>query len=100
MNKEKIIDFFSRYKYLILIIFFIIITCFVGENSLFIRRAAQQREIRELQREIRRLDAMIELNNRLLNSLEQDSYVKEQIARERYKMHAPDEEIFLETPAK
>lgn len=96
MDKQSLLSFISRFKYLILIFIFVIITCFVGENSYLIRRAAQKKEIQQLEEEIRQLDAQIEINNRLLESLEKDTAVKERIARERYKMHSPSEDIFIE----
>lgn len=73
-------------------------TCFVGENSYLIRRTAQKKEILQLEEEIRQLEIQIDINTKLLESLEKDSAVKERIARERYKMHSPSEEIFIEQP--
>lgn len=98
MDRQSIKEFISRFKYLILIFMFAIMTCFVGENSYLIRRAAQKREIQQLEEEIRQLEVQIEINNRLLESLEKDTVVKERVARERYKMHSPTEEIFIEQP--
>lgn len=86
--------FICRRKYLITVVAFAVIIGFLDENSL-LRRLAYEREISQLKEEIERYRADYEENTRRLNELSTDPDAIEKIAREKYLMKKPNEDIYV-----
>ena len=79
-------EFICRRKYLITIVAFAVIIVFLDENSL-LRRLGYEREISQLKEEIEKYRADYEENTK------PDAI--EQIAREKYLMKKPNEDIYV-----
>lgn len=92
---QKLTDFFSKYKYIIVLVLFLVITGVASDNSL-IRRVAVRREIRGLQQQLQELDETRQANEEILLDLNNDSVIIEHLAREKYNMHRADEDVFIE----
>jgi Septum formation initiator. len=87
-------EFICRRKYLITIIAFATIIGFLDENSL-LRRFEYEREINQLKQEIDKYRTDYEENTRRLNELSTNPDAIEQIAREKYLMKKPNEDIYV-----
>lgn len=86
--------FICRRKYLITVVAFAVIIGFLDENSLY-QRFAYEREIIQLKEEIEKYRADYEENTRRLNELSTDPDAIEKIAREKYLMKKPNEDIYV-----
>ena len=84
----------KRNKYAATIIVFLLIICLFDQNCL-LKRLRHQRQIRELNREIELYTDMRDECVRGLQELSNDSNNLERIAREKYGMHLPNEEVFI-----
>ena len=84
----------GRYKYAITIIGFLLIICIFDQNNL-LKRLGHQRQIRELKKEIEHYTQMRDQSVQGLLELANDSNNLEHIAREKYGMHLPNEEVFI-----
>ncbi len=94
---DKIIvvwNFIRKHKYLITIIVFGTIIVFFDENNL-IRHFEYKREISQLKNEINKYRLEYEENTKKLKELESTPDVIEQIAREKYLMKKPNEDIYV-----
>ena len=87
-------SFICRRKYLITVVAFAVIIGFLDENSLF-RRLAYEREISQLKEEIEKYRADYEQNTKRLNELNSNPDAIEQVAREKYLMKKPNEDIYV-----
>lgn len=87
-------DFIGRHKYWITVLVFVSIIGFLDENSM-LRRGSYAREISRLQDEIDRYRADYEENTQKLNELTSNPDAIEQIAREKYLMKKPNEDIYV-----
>ena len=87
-------SFICRRKYLITVVAFAVIIGFLDENSLF-RRLAYEREISQLKEEIEKYRADYEENTKRLNELNSNPDAIEQVAREKYLMKKPNEDIYV-----
>ena len=85
-------EFICRRKYLITIVAFAVI--FLDENSL-LRRLGYEREISQLKEEIEKYRADYEENTKRLNEISTNPDAIEQIAREKYLMKKPNEDIYV-----
>lgn len=83
-----------RHKYLITLLIFGVIVIFLDENSL-IRRLQLYHESSELRSEIDKYRTEFENSTRRLNELAVDSVAIERVARERYLMKKPNEDIYV-----
>lgn len=83
-----------RHKYLITILAFLIIIVFLDENNL-IRRFSNKNEIRALNEEIAKYKEMYDADTKRLNELSSNPEAIEKIAREKYLMKNPDEDIYI-----
>lgn len=83
-----------RHKYLITLAAFAVILVFLDENNL-IRRFENKREIHALKEEISKYRHIYEEDTRRLNELESNPEAIEKIAREKYLMKNPDEDIYI-----
>ncbi len=86
--------YIRKHKYLITIVAFLVIIVFLDENSL-IQRAQHKREISTLKSEIARYRKQYEEDTRKLKELMDNPEALEKIAREKYLMKKPNEDIFI-----
>ena len=93
-NLLTIWEFIGKHKYLITVLSFAAIIGFLDENSA-IRRIGYTREISRLQSEIEKYRADYEENTKKLNELSSNPDAIEQIAREKYLMKKPNEDIYV-----
>ena len=94
---DKLITIWSsicRRKYLITVVAFAVIIGFLDENSLF-RRLAYEREISQLKEGIEKYRADYEENTKRLIELNSNPDAIEQVAREKYLMKKPNEDIYV-----
>lgn len=87
-------DFVRRRKYLITLLVFGVIIGFLDENSI-VRRLGYYHEESLLRSEIEKYRKEYEENTERLNELDIDSGAIERIAREKYLMKKPNEDIFV-----
>ncbi len=81
-------------KYLVTLVVFAVILGFLDENNLMRRFKYAHQESR-LRGEIGKYRAEYEENTKRLNELAVDSGAIERIAREKYLMKKPDEDIYV-----
>ena len=87
-------EFIGKHKYLITILIFVIIIGFLDENSA-IRRIGYGREINNLENEIEKYRNDYEETTKKLNEITTNPEAIEQIAREKYLMKKPNEDIYV-----
>ena len=73
---------------------FALIVLFLDENSM-LKRMQMNQEERELREEIEKYRDDFNESTRLLGEITADSVAIEQIARERYMMKLPEEDIYV-----
>jgi cell division protein FtsB len=81
-------------KYWIAGIIAFVLTFLVGESSIF-NRISYDRQIRELEQEIDFYTQQKEENEQRLNALRNDNEGLERLAREKYLMTRPNEDLFI-----
>ncbi|NDV66935.1 septum formation initiator family protein [Bacteroides sp. 224] len=86
--------FFVKHKYIITLAAFIVIIGFLDENS-WARRAGYDQEINNLKKEIAKYRAEYEESTEKLNELTANPEALERIAREKYLMKKPNEDIYV-----
>ena len=86
--------YIRQHKYLITIAAFLVIIVFLDENSLIQRRKHQQ-EINTLKAEIERYRQQFDEDTRKLKELTSNPEAMEKIAREKYLMKRPNEDVFI-----
>lgn len=91
---DNIYGFVSRYKYLIVTFFALLITVFLDENSLM-KRLEYKFQIADLEKEIENYNRKYEADSKRLKELERNPKMIERIAREKYFMKAKDEDVFV-----
>ena len=79
---------------MITIVAFLVIIVFLDENSL-IQRAKHQQEINTLNAEIEKYRKQYEEDTEKLKELTNNPEAMEKIAREKYLMKKPNEDIFI-----
>lgn len=95
MNKLiNIWNLIRRRKYLITTVTFAVIIGVLDENSL-LRRFQYEREISQLNEEIEKYRADYEESTKRLNEITTNPDAIEQIAREKYLMKKPNEDIYV-----
>lgn len=95
MNRlAKIWNYMCCHKYLITTAVFLIIIVFIDDNNL-IRRIRYQYEIITLRKEIKHYQSIYDKDTERLNELLSNPKAIEKIARERYLMKTPDEDIYI-----
>ena len=83
-----------QHKYLITIGAFLLIYIFLDENSL-IQRAQHRKEINALTAEIEKYRKQYEEDTRTLKELMSNPEAMEKVAREKYLMKKPNEDVFI-----
>lgn len=91
---KKLRETIGRHKYTITIVGFLLIICFLDQNNLLLR-LRHQRQIRKLKSEIEYYTTLRDQSLKGLKELANDSNNLERIAREKYGMHLPNEEVFI-----
>lgn len=86
--------FIRKHKYQITLGVFLVVIGFLDENSI-VRRIGYAREESLLRGEIEKYRKEYEENTERLNELAVDSGAIERIAREKYLMKKPNEDIFV-----
>jgi cell division protein FtsB len=81
-------------KYWIAGIIAVVLTFLVGESSIF-NRFSYDRQIRQLTKEIEIHTKQKEENEQRLRALQNDNEGLERLAREKYLMTKPNEELFI-----
>jgi cell division protein FtsB len=95
MNKLlKVWRFIGRHKYLIATLLFGVIIGFLDENSI-IRRMRYAQEINTLNKKIEGYRKEYEESTERLHELMTNPEEIEQIAREKYRMKKPNEDIYV-----
>ncbi len=84
----------ARRKYTITIVVFLLIICFLDQNNLM-QRLQHHRQIHDLKSEIEYYTTLRDKSIQGLQELANDSNNLERIAREKYGMHLPNEEVFI-----
>lgn len=87
-------QFLHRHKYLVVTVIFVAIIGFLDENSL-VQRFQHKREIAALKEEIAKYTIQYEEDTRKLEELNSNPEAIEKIAREKYLMKTPDEDVFI-----
>ena len=87
-------NFIRRHKYVITTLVFAVIIGFLDENSM-VRRIGYAREINRLQEDINKYHSEYEESTRRLNELTTNPEAIEQVAREKYLMKKPNEDIYV-----
>lgn len=91
---SNIWKFICRRKYFITIVAFTVVIVFLDENSM-IRRLEYKHEIMQLKEEIEKYRTDYEESTQRLNEITTNPDAIEQIAREKYLMKKPNEDIFV-----
>lgn len=91
---KSIWNFIGRHKYILTIGAFVVIVGFLDENSL-IRRIKNKQEISQLEREIKKYQAEYDESTERLNELTTNPTAMEKVAREKYLMKKPNEDVFV-----
>ena len=86
--------YIRKHKYLITIVSFLVIIVFLDENSL-IQRAKHRREINALTSEIEKYRKQYEEDTETLKELMENPEAMEKVAREKYLMKKPNEDVFI-----
>ena len=84
----------GRHKYVLTLLCFLVLICFVDQNNLLLR-VRHHYQIRELKKEIEHYTQMRDASIKGLQGLANDSNNLERVAREKYGMHLPNEEVFI-----
>ena len=87
-------NFLGRHKYLITVLIFIVLVGFVDENSILYRMELKKEEA-AIRSEIEKYREEYRESTRKLGELNADSNSIERIAREKYFMKKPNEDIFV-----
>ena len=87
-------NFVRRYKYVAAILIFLLIIGVLDENSLY-TRYQRRMDISNLKREINKYQSQYEAESALLQALRDDPAAVERMARERYFMKRPNEDVFV-----
>ncbi|MCD7925758.1 septum formation initiator family protein [Bacteroidaceae bacterium] len=87
-------NYIRRHKYLITVLIFIVVIGFLDENSL-IQRIKHRNEISTLNSEIEKYQKQYEEDTEKLKELTTNPEALEKIAREKYLMKKPNEDIFV-----
>jgi len=93
-NFSSVRKFLGRYKYLITLVAFGVIIVFLDENSI-LRRMEVANDARNTRNEIEKYRKDFEESTQRLNELDADSNSIERIAREKYLMKKPNEDIYV-----
>ncbi len=86
--------FLGRHAYFVVILFFIVEVGFLDPNSYY-HRFLHHEEIQRLKDEIQHHQDIYDRDTRTLKQLESDPAAIEKVARERYFMKRPGEDVYV-----
>ena len=86
--------YIRQHKYLITILVFLLVVVFLDENGLM-KRAQYRQEISTLKSEIQKYRTQYNEDTQKLKELMENPEALEKIAREKYFMKKPNEDIFI-----
>lgn len=86
--------YIRRHKYLITILAFLVVIVFLDDNSL-IQRAKHRAEIENLKAEIEKYRKQFNEDTEKLKELTTNPEAMEKVAREKYLMKKPNEDVFI-----
>ncbi|KAA6324789.1 Cell division protein FtsL [termite gut metagenome] len=89
-----ILRFIRKHKYISTTVVFVVFITFIDENNL-IHRIKQNREIGQLRGKIEIYKKEYDESTRQLNELTENPEIIEKIAREKYLMKKPNEDIYI-----
>ncbi|KAA6327502.1 Cell division protein FtsL [termite gut metagenome] len=89
-----ILRFIRKHKYISTTVVFVAFITFIDENNL-IHRIKQNREIGQLRGKIEKYKKEYDESTRQLNELTENPEIIEKIAREKYMMKQPNEDIYV-----
>lgn len=92
--KHIVRHYLMKYKYVLAIVVFAVAIGFVGDHCL-LRRADQQKEISQLREAINKEQTTFNNDKAQLEELKTNPEAVKRVARERYYMKQPDEDIFV-----
>lgn len=87
-------EIFCRHRYLVAIFIFITVVGFLDPNS-FYQLHLQRQEIKGLNKEIEAYRAQYENDTKMLKELDANPEAMKKIARERYFMKKPNEDVYV-----
>ena len=87
-------EYVRKHKYMITVVGFLVIIVFLDDNSL-IQRDKQRQEIKSLTAEIEKYRKQFEEDTEKLKELNENPDAMEKIAREKYLMKKPNEDVFI-----
>lgn len=87
-------SFIKRHKYAVTVVLFILFVSVADENNLW-SRYQRRVEIGNLMREIDKYQAQYDAETAQLEALDHDPEAIERVARERYFMKRPNEDVFV-----
>lgn len=87
-------NYLCKYKYLFVILFASLLIGVLDENSVLSRSRRKER-IAELRREIADYEQRFDAATSLLRKLDHEPGMLERVAREKYYMKRPNEEVFV-----
>ena len=87
-------EYVRKHKYMITVVGFLVIIVFLDDNNL-IQRAKQRQEIKALTAEIEKYRKQFEEDTEKLKELNENPDAMEKIAREKYLMKKPNEDVFI-----
>ncbi len=93
-------SFIGKYKYVITILFFLVLVCFAGDDCLLANYHRHQ-EVEQMRQELNELRAAYTKDSIALSRLKNDPNEAEHVAREMYFMKRQGEDVFVfvdETP--
>ncbi|WP_024994059.1 FtsB family cell division protein [Phocaeicola paurosaccharolyticus] len=90
----KVWNYIRKHKYMFTFVVFIIIIGFIDENSL-VRRVQHQREIINLNSQIETYRKQYEEDSKMLKEITSNPQTIEKVAREKYYMKKPNEDIYI-----
>ena len=91
---KNIIKVLFQYKYLVTLVIFIVYVGFIDEYSV-VRRIGFYNRKTKLQNQIERYQKEFDESTKMLNELNENTQAIEQIAREKYLMKKPNEDVFI-----
>ncbi|WP_455673369.1 FtsB family cell division protein [Phocaeicola sp.] len=87
-------NYIRRHKYLLTVLVFVVVIGFLDENSM-IQRIKHRNEINTLNSEIEKYRKQYEEDTERLKELTTNPEALEKIAREKYLMKKPNEDVFV-----
>ena len=90
----RVAQFIVRHKYAVAVVVFLVVTGLTDSNSLYVRSGVRA-EIRKTQAEIDDYNNHYERDRQTLELLDSDPHAMQKIARERYFMKKPNEDVYV-----